>query len=113
MLADHPGWLAASQVLHAATFGLHHALAMHILRRAFPDRRLGRAQAVYASVSFGAGSAMGSLAAGQLWASFGGEAAFFGAAIIAAVGAVLVRALVWPALAGMGRRSVSEPPSGR
>lgn len=113
MLAGHPGWLAVSQVLHAATFGLHHALAMHLLRRAFPDRRLGRAQAVYASVSFGAGSAAGSLAAGQLWASFGGEAAFLGAAILAAFGAVIVRALVWPALAGVGRRSVSEPPSER
>ena len=112
-LADHPGWLAASQVLHAATFGLHHALAMHVLRRTFRDRRLGRAQAVYASVSFGAGSAVGSLAAGQLFASFGGEAAFYGAAVLAALGAVLVRALVWPGLAGMGRRPVSEPPSGR
>ncbi len=112
-LADHPVWLTASQVLHAATFGLHHALAMHVLRRAFPDRRLGRAQAVYASVSFGAGSAVGSLAAGQLWTSFGGETAFFGAAVIAALGAALVRALVWPGLAGMGRRSVSEPPTER
>lgn len=108
ILVDHPGWLAASQVLHAATFGLHHALAMHVLRRAFPDRRLGRAQAVYASVSFGAGSAVGSLAAGQLWASFGGEAAFFGAAGLAAVGAALVRALVWPALARMGRAPASS-----
>ena len=101
-LVDHPVWLTASQVLHAATFGLHHALAMHLLRRAFPDRRLGRAQAVYASVSFGAGSAVGSLSAGQLWASFGGEAAFFGAALLAALGAALVRALVWPALAAAG-----------
>lgn len=112
-LADQPVWLAASQVLHAATFGLHHALAMHVLRRTFRDRRLGRAQAVYASVSFGAGSAVGSLAAGQLFASFGGEAAFYGAAVLAALGAVLVRVLVWPGLAGMGRRPVSEPPSGR
>ena len=112
-LADQPVWLAASQVLHAATFGLHHALAMHVLRRTFRDRRLGRAQAVYASVSFGAGSAVGSLAAGQLFASFGGEAAFYGAAVLAALGAVIVRALVWPGLARMGRRPVSEPPSGR
>ena len=113
VLVDHPGWLTALQVLHAATFGLHHALAMHLLRRAFPDRRLGRAQAAYASVSFGAGSAVGSLVAGQLWASFGGEAAFLGAAILAAFGAVLVCAWIWPALAGLRRRSVSEPPSER
>ena len=110
-LADHPVWLAGSQVLHAASFGLHHALAMYVLRRAFRERHLGRAQAVYASVSFGAGSAIGSLVAGQLWDSFGGEAAFLGAAILAALGAVVVRGWVWPALAAGGL--YPEPPSGR
>lgn len=102
VLADHPGWLAASQVLHAASFGLHHALAMYVLRRAFRDRHLGRAQAVYASFSFGAGSALGSLVAGQLWYSFGGEAAFLGAAALAALGAVVVRGWIWPAFARGG-----------
>ena len=108
-LADDPVWLTASQVLHAATFGLHHAVAMYVLRRAFRDRHLGRAQAVYASVSFGAGSALGSLVAGQLWASFGGEAAFLGAAVLAALGAAIVRIWIWPALArGGGREAVSR-----
>ena len=107
-LADDPVWLTASQVLHAATFGLHHAVAMHVLRRAFRDRHLGRAQAVYASVSFGAGSALGSLVAGQLWASFGGGAAFLGAAVLAALGAAIVGIWIRPALArGGGLRPVS------
>ena len=107
-LADDPVWLTASQVLHAATFGLHHAVAMYVLRRAFRDRHLGRAQAVYASVSFGAGSALGSLVAGQLWASFGGEAAFFGAAALATVGAAIVGLWMRPALArGGGLRPVT------
>ena len=108
-LAADPVWLTASQVLHAATFGLHHAIAMYVLRRAFRDRHLGRAQAVYASVSFGAGSALGSLVAGQLWASFGGEAAFFGAAVLAALGAAVVGIWIRPALArDGGLRPVSE-----
>ena len=107
-LAGDPVWLTASQVLHAATFGLHHAVAMHVLRRAFRDRHLGRAQAVYASVSFGAGSAFGSLVAGQLWASFGGAAAFFGSAVLAALGAAIVCIWIRPALArGGGLRPVS------
>ena len=107
-LADDPVWLMASQVLHAATFGLHHAVAMYVLRRAFRDRHLGRAQAVYASVSFGAGSALGSLVAGQLWGSFGGEAAFFGAAALAALGAAIVGLWMRPALArGGGLRPVT------
>ena len=110
VLADHPVWLTASQVLHAATFGLHHAVAMHILRRAFRDRHLGRAQAVYASVSFGAGSALGSVVAGQLWGSFGGEAAFLGAAALAALGGAIVGIWIRPVFArGGGLR----PASGR
>ena len=109
VLVEHPVWLAASQVLHAATFGLHHALAMHILRRAFRDRHLGRAQAIYASVSFGVGSALGSLVAGQLWASFGGEATFLGAAFLAALGTVVVGIWIRPALArDGGREGASE-----
>ena len=109
VLVDHPVWLTASQVLHAATFGLHHALAMHLLRRAFADRHLGRAQAVYASVSFGGGSALGSLAAGQLWASFGGEAAFLGAAALAALGGAVVGIWVRPVfLRGSGLGHGSE-----
>ena len=108
-LVEQPVWLAASQVLHAATFGLHHALAMHLLRRAFRDRHLGRAQAVYASVSFGAGSALGSLAAGQLWESGGGEAVFLGAAVIAAAGAAIVGVWVRPVFAaGIGPGPVSR-----
>ena len=108
VLADYPVWLTASQVLHAATFGLHHAVAMYLLRRAFRDRHLGRAQAVYASVSFGAGSALGSLVAGQLWASFGGEAAFLGAAVLAALGGAVVAVWIRPALArGGGLEAVS------
>ena len=110
VLVDHPAWLTASQVLHAATFGLHHAVGMHVLRRAFHDRHLGRAQAVYASVSFGAGSALGSVAAGQLWASHGGEAAFLGAAVLAALGAVIVGVWIRPALARSGGL---RPASGR
>ena len=102
LLAEHPVWLAASQILHAATFGLHHAVAMYLLRRAFRDRHLGRAQAVYASVSFGAGSALGSLVAGQLWASFGGEAAFLGSAVLAALGAAVAGIWIRPALARDG-----------
>ena len=101
-LAADPVWLTASQILHAATFGLHHAVAMYVLRRAFRDRHLGRAQAVYASVSFGAGSALGSLVAGQLWASFGGEAAFLGAAVLAALGGTVVAVWIRPALARGG-----------
>ena len=108
VLADYPVWLTASQILHAATFGLHHAVAMYVLRRAFRDRHLGRAQAVYASVSFGAGSALGSLVAGQLWASFGGEAAFLGAAVLAALGGAVVVGWIRPALArGGGLKAAS------
>lgn len=54
------------QSLHAASFGMYHAAAIHLIHDFFPRHR-GRGQALYASVSFGAGGAVGSLYAGFLW----------------------------------------------
>ena len=104
-LAGEPALLAGLQALHAVTFGLHHALAMHLLRRAYRDRHLGRGQALYASLTFGIGSAIGSLGAGFLWDAFGAAAVFLGAAGVAGCGAVVVRAWVWPGLARSRLRS--------
>jgi PPP family 3-phenylpropionic acid transporter len=56
-----------SQLLHAATFALYHGTAMRFLARFFHGRLQGRAQALYTSISFGAGSAVGTLASGYLW----------------------------------------------
>jgi len=60
-----------AQSLHAATFGSFHAAAMHLTHQYFVGRHQGRGQALYSSLSFGAGGAVGSLLSGFLWSDPG------------------------------------------
>ncbi|MCK7581765.1 MAG: MFS transporter [Chromatiales bacterium] len=86
---DQPLVLFAAQWLHAATFGTFHASAIHLVHHVFPGRTQGRGQALYNSLSFGAGGAAGSLIGGLLWAD-AGAAVTFGIGAVAATGAWLV-----------------------
>jgi PPP family 3-phenylpropionic acid transporter len=65
-----------AQTLHAASFGTFHAAAIHLIHHYFPGRTQGRGQALYSSLSFGAGGAVGSLIGGALWVTPGPFAAF-------------------------------------
>ena len=78
-----------TQCLHAASFGMFHAAAIHLVHDYFPAHR-GRGQALYASVSFGAGGAVGSLYAGAVWETFSPQLAFSAAALIALAGLLVV-----------------------
>lgn len=61
-------WLVLlAQCLHAFSFGSFHASAIELVRRFFPARLAGRGQALYNSLSFGVGSALGALGSGYLW----------------------------------------------
>jgi len=61
-------WLLLfSQLLHAASFGLFHASAIHLIHHWFPGNLQGRGQALYAGVSFGLGGAIGGFLSGYLW----------------------------------------------
>jgi PPP family 3-phenylpropionic acid transporter len=82
-----------AQALHAATFGAFHASAIHLAHHFFPGRAQGRGQALYNSLSFGAGGAAGSLLAGWLWTAFT-PALTFGVAALAA-GLAWCIAWVW------------------
>ena len=59
--------LMGAQLLHAASYGTYHAAAIAWVHRHFTGRTQGRGQALYSSVSFGAGGALGSLLSGYLW----------------------------------------------
>lgn len=69
-----------AQTLHAASFGLYHAVAIHLFHERFPGRLQGRGQALYSSISFGAGGAVGSLASGYLWDGIGPQGMYVVAA---------------------------------
>lgn len=84
--AQQPLVLVLAQFLHAASFGIYHAVAIHFIHRYFSGRLHGRGQALYSSLSFGAGGAIGSLVAGHTWAGWRPEAAYLAAALLAALG---------------------------
>lgn len=94
-----PVILALAQTLHAASFGLYHAVAISLVDRFFVGPHQGRGQAFYSSLSFGAGQAVGSLSAGLLWTGLGGPGTFVLASAVAAVAWVI---------AGIGLRRVVQ-----
>ena len=75
--------IAAAQLLHAASFGVYHAVAITLIHRYFKGRHQGRGQALYSSLSFGAGGALGSFGSGYLWQGLGPMATFGSAAVLA------------------------------
>lgn len=63
--------LILAQVLHGATFGAYHAAAIAAVNRWFPGKLQSRGQALYGSISFGAGGMAGGLLSGFTWESLG------------------------------------------
>lgn len=78
--------LLGAQLLHAASFGVYHAVAIQLIHRFFRGRHQGRGQALYSSLSFGAGGAVGSLLAGYAWDTAGPLYTYLGAACVSALG---------------------------
>lgn len=92
------GWGAAwmpililAQLLHGITFGVHHAAAIGQINHWFSGPLAERGQALYGSVSSGAGGLVGGLLAGWLWDKTGGAWVFTLAAACACMGAWLLR----------------------
>jgi len=81
-----PGVQVFAQALHAATFGAFHASAVHLAHHYFVGRTQGRGQALYNSLSFGVGGALGALTSGALWTAAGAAATFAAAALAAGLG---------------------------
>jgi PPP family 3-phenylpropionic acid transporter len=82
-----PGLAATAvlQVLHACTFGASHLGAMHFMARSVPPSAAASAQSLYAALSAGLGSGLVMLAAGTLYAAYGGHAYPF-MAVLSALG---------------------------
>ncbi|WP_038051425.1 MFS transporter [Thioalkalivibrio sp. ALJ1] len=76
------------QVLHAASYGVYHAAAISLIHYFFPGRLQGRGQALYSSLAFGLGGAMGSLVAGYMWDGISPASVYVFAAFLAAAGVI-------------------------
>lgn len=86
--ADNIAVLLFAQLLHAASFGSSHAVAIEYIRRFFRAGHQGQGQALYSGIGFGAGGALGALASGLLWER--GAELTFGVAAAACLLAALI-----------------------
>lgn len=83
--------LLFAQCLHAASFGIYHAAAIQLIHTYFKGRHQGKGQALYSSLSFGAGGAAGSFLSGLGWETLGGSVIF----ILAAFSSLVAVFIAW------------------
>ncbi len=88
---DSLAMLLLAQLLHAFSFGVFHSVGISLVHEYFTGSHQGRGQALYASMSFGAGVAVGSLISGLLWDSMGATVLF----VFASCCTVVALAIVW------------------
>lgn len=86
---DNMPVLMASQLIHAATYGLFHASAIHLIHHCFPGKLQGRGQALYSGLSYGAGGVIGSLLSGYAWEYLGATQTFYAATLVVGIGWIL------------------------
>ena len=96
-----------SQLLHAASFGVFHAVAINLIHQHFPGKLQGRGQAIYSSLSFGAGGAVGALYAGYLWASYGASVSYYFAAVLCLLAAVVI-IIAWERMTAQSDKIAGE-----
>ena len=88
---DNLSVLFFAQLFHAFSFGVFHAVSIALVHRFFTGKHQSRGQALYASLSFGAGGALGSLLSGLLWDQIAHAYLF----TLAAAVAVIAYLIVW------------------
>ena len=74
MVASFPesGWLVLiTQIMHSVTYGLYHSVMIKLIDRLFQGRYQIRGQALYSSITFGLGGAIGSFISGHIWTVYG------------------------------------------
>jgi len=81
--------LVLAQVLHAVSFGLFHGVAVSMVHRYFTGRHQHRGMALYGSISFGAGGAVGSLASGYMMGWLGASFTFAAASLVVFIAGIL------------------------
>lgn len=112
------GWAVESvaamifaQLLHGLTFGAYHAAAIAAITQWFPGKSQGRGQALYSSLSFGAGGLLGALISGRTWDDWGAGWSFSLGAVFALAGWLLIYRWVAAdaATVGGGREKSADP----
>lgn len=87
---ESAGLMIFVQLLHGLTFGAYHASAIAAVNQWFPGKSQGRGQALYSSMSFGAGGLLGALISGWTWDDWGAGWTFSLGAVFALAGFLLI-----------------------
>ncbi|OIQ96455.1 putative 3-phenylpropionic acid transporter [mine drainage metagenome] len=82
--------LLFAQMLHAFTFGAYHASSLGLVHQFFQGRHQSRGQALFGSVTYGAGGMLGGLASGPIWQHWGASALYSCSAGAASLGLLLM-----------------------
>jgi len=82
--------LLFAQVLHAATFGSFHAAAVALVHQYFQGRHQSQGQALFGSLTYGAGGMLGGLASGPIWQHYGASVLYTCSAGMALLGLLLM-----------------------
>ena len=82
--------LLLAQALHAATFGAFHAAAVALIHQFFQGRHQSRGQALFGSITYGAGGMLGGLMSGPLWQYWGASVMYTMSAVAALLGLLLM-----------------------
>jgi len=85
-----PAVAVVAQLMHGLTFGAYHAAAIAAINQWFPGKAQGRGQALYSSLTFGAGGLLGGLVSGWTWDPIGAGWTFTLGSLFALAGLVLV-----------------------
>ncbi|MCK4834767.1 MAG: MFS transporter, partial [Gammaproteobacteria bacterium] len=88
---DDLSMLFLAQLIHAFSFGVFHSVGISLVHEYFTGSHQGRGQALYSSVSFGAGLAVGSLLSGLVWDTWGAGVLF----VFASCCTMMALAIVW------------------
>jgi PPP family 3-phenylpropionic acid transporter len=82
--------LLIAQVLHAATFGAYHAASVGLVHEFFQGRHQSKGQALFGSITYGAGGMLGGLASGPIWQHYGASVLYSCSAGAALLGLLLM-----------------------
>jgi PPP family 3-phenylpropionic acid transporter len=79
-----------AQMLHALTFGAYHAASVGMVHEFFQGRHQSKGQALFGSVTYGAGGVLGGLASGPIWQHWGASALYSFSSGMALLGLLMV-----------------------
>jgi PPP family 3-phenylpropionic acid transporter len=89
---DYIALLLFAQVLHAATFGAYHAASVGLVHEFFQGRHQSKGQALFGSLTYGAGGMLGGLASGPIWQHYSSTVLYSFSTGMALMGLLLI---VW------------------